>query len=171
MGGEGGAAHADDAAFLHLVDDLLGVQLDVGDELVGVDDTFNPFVLLFTVDEDGGLVISGVVHHHVDLGYGASGGRVDVGRDEAFGCADELTRQHAVAFVDDAFSRCTEALSQRDDDLLGHREVLYGQVGREFVLFGMHAALMESLYRVHAVTVFSGLTSVFTSTGCASGLG
>ena len=66
-------------------------------------------------------------------------------RRSTFGGADELTCQHAVTFVDDAFSRCPEALSQRDDDLLGHREVLYGLVSREFVLFGMDAALMESL--------------------------
>jgi len=56
-------------------------------------------------------------------------------------------------------------LSERDDDLFGHREVLYGLVSREFVLFRMYAALMESLYRVHAVMVFSDSTLVFASTG------
>ena len=169
MGGEGGAAHADDTAFLDFIDDLFGVQLNVGEQLIGDEDTLGPFVLLFTVDENGGLVVTRVVHHHVDFSDDAGGRGVDVGRDEALGRANELTRQHAFTFVDDAFSRCAEALSERDDDLLGHREVLYGLVCRDFVLFGMHAALFESLYRVHAVTVFSGLTSVFTSTGLASG--
>ena len=55
------------------------VQLDVGQKLVGIDDALDPFVLFFAVDEDGGLVVPRVVHHHVDFGDGARGGRVDVG--------------------------------------------------------------------------------------------
>ena len=145
VGGEGGAAHADDATFFHLVDDLLGIQFDVGNQFIGVDVALDPFVLVFAVDEDGGLVVACVVHHDIDFGDGARGGRVDIGRDESFGRADELSRQHAVAFLDDAFSRCAKALSERDDDLFGHREVLYGLMRREFVLFRMHAASWESL--------------------------
>ena len=74
MGGEGGAAHTDDAAFFHLVDDLFGVEFDVGEQFIGDDDAFCPFVLLFTVDEDGGLVVARMVHHHIDFGDGAGGG-------------------------------------------------------------------------------------------------
>ena len=116
-----------------------------GQQLVSDEDAIGPFVLLFSIDKNGGLVVACVVHHHIHLGNGAGGRRVDVGRDETLGRADELTRQHAVAFVDDTFSRCAEALSERDDELLGHREVLYGLVCRDFVLFGMHAALGKSL--------------------------
>ena len=140
VGGEGGAAHADDALLLDDVDDLVGRQLL--QRLVGHNRLMEG-VLAVVLDDNAhnawALVRMGMRLHGDD---GAADAGMDRSADEARLLADELANLHGVAGLNHGVRGGTDVHGQRDDDGVRLREFLQSQMlGVFFVLGGMDAAV------------------------------
>ena len=117
-----------------------------------------PFVTL-AFDYHGGFLIASDVGHLINLDDGAGNRGVDIGADEGFSLADELSHLHLVAFLHDGGGGGTEVLGHIDDRFIGQREGLHGCGVREFVGFGVHTAHAEGLV-AHFFDVLSTLFDV-----------
>ena len=140
IGGEGCAAHADDALFLDDLNDLVCGELL--ERLVGNDGRIERvFAIIFDDDaHDAGALVR--MRMRLDGDNRAADARVNGSADEARLLADELADVHMIAGVDDGVGRCADVHRQGNDDGVGLRELLERQMlGVVLVLGGMNAAV------------------------------
>ena len=146
MGGEGGAAHADDAGVLDDLHHLLDAE---GVRVCGGLDFLAEGILEVVFDDHGHHVAAHVVGTGLHGLHLAGNAGMDGGSQSA-GLADLLAHLHQVAGFHQRGAGCAKVHRHGDDHLSRGRQLLDGLfIGRGFHVIGMNAAKERLCHCLH----------------------